>query len=121
MFYKVMYILLGSIMVIFGFLRIIHRGYYSSRFDYYFDFGPQHYLLGIIIVFVGILLVLYGLRKSARRFEGDFSICPRCSKPFHQKDVPGKKCPDCDVDLENLEGFYDRHPEAKQARDVNVK
>jgi hypothetical protein len=64
MFYKLMRLLLGIALVIFGFLRIIHRGYYSSRFDYYFDFGKYHYLFGIAIVAVGVLLIYYSMRGS---------------------------------------------------------
>lgn len=38
-------------------------------------------------------------------------ICPRCKTAFNNRRM--SRCPHCDVDLEPLEGFYDRHPELK--------
>ena len=100
------------------------RGYYSSKFDFYFDFGPYHYVLGIIITIVGVLFVYTSLTKKAKEFEDKFLICPKCNTPFNERDVPDGRCAKCKVDLEDIEEFYDRHPELKVSNDrkaSNVK
>ncbi|WP_031483667.1 hypothetical protein [Maridesulfovibrio frigidus] len=41
-------------------------------------------------------------------------ICPQCEKAFLKGENPDKHmCPDCKVELEALEVFYNRHPELK--------
>ena len=41
-------------------------------------------------------------------------ICPGCEETAYAKDVPELRCPNCEVDLETLKGYYDRHPELKE-------
>lgn len=113
MFNKLIFLLLGISLILYGSLTIMKRGYYSSKFGFYFDFGPYHYVLGIIITIVGIFFVYTSLTKKAKEFEAKFLICPKCKAPFNQKEVPDGRCPECEVKLEDLDGFYERHPELK--------
>jgi hypothetical protein len=41
-------------------------------------------------------------------------ICLNCREPFAWKDTEGPSCPNCGGTLEDLRGFYERHPEFKQ-------
>ncbi len=113
MFNRILFLLLGICLVLYGLFVIIQRGYYSSKFEFYFDFGPYHYIFGIIVTIIGILLVYTSLRKKTKDFEEKFVICPKCKTPFNQKDVPKGQCPKCDVELEDLEEFYERDTELK--------
>ena len=42
-----------------------------------------------------------------------FLICPKCQNTYYKDDVKDKICTTCNVSLEKLEGFYERHPELK--------
>lgn len=41
-------------------------------------------------------------------------MCPRCVKPHQKKNVLELKCPVCGEALEDLTGFYERHPDLKK-------
>ena len=110
---KILSLLLGTSLILYGIFTIIQRGYYSSKFDFYFDFGPYHYLLGAFITIVGVLFVYTSLRTKAKAFEDDILICPKCEASFNRKDITDQNCPQCNVKLEELEGFYERHPALK--------
>jgi hypothetical protein len=110
MFNRIMFLLLGVCLALYGFFTIIQRGYYSSRFEFYFDFGPYHYIFGIFVAVVGVFFVYTSLTSKKKKFL----ICPECKKSFNPKDVPNSYCPKCSIGLEDLDGFYDRHPELKE-------
>ncbi|WP_031484447.1 hypothetical protein [Maridesulfovibrio frigidus] len=65
------------------------------------------------------LVGIYAIRgrpKSNNDHRGLYEdhICPKCERVFLKGENPDKHmCPDCKVELEPLEGFYDRHPELK--------
>lgn len=77
------------------------------------NFGEANVLVGWIFIIIGIGIFVIALRKKAKEFEDKFLICPECKKPFDKKDVPNGRCPKCGVELEDLERFYDRHPELR--------
>ena len=80
---------------------------------------------GMLLIFAGVIWIGYVLLnrkkiliqeetvKEAKREAKRFVICPRCGETKYAKDVPGLKCPKCETALEELEGFYDRHPNLK--------
>jgi len=72
---------------------------------------------GIVVICAGTILILYSLVRRKRIFEAEESerlvICPRFEETTYAKDAPDLQCLKCKVDLENLVGFYDRHPELK--------
>ncbi len=43
----------------------------------------------------------------------DTAICLNCKEPFAGKKLSSMKCPKCGGRLEDLIGFYERHPELK--------
>ncbi len=43
--------------------------------------------------------------------EPETVICLQCQTPFIFTKVKNFQCPKCNGVLENLEGFYERHPE----------
>ncbi len=71
---------------------------------------------GVIVLSFGVVLIFYGCFRKVRDKRGDeeFLICPSCQKPFNENDVSENQCPTCETDLEELRGFYQRHPELKE-------
>ena len=114
MFNRILFLLLGVCLGLYGFFTSIQRGYYSSRFGFYVDFGRYHYLFGILIMLVGIFVIYTTLSSKRKYLKEKYLICPKCKDSFSQKDVSNSLCPNCTVELEDLEGFYDRHPELKE-------
>ncbi|WP_320172320.1 hypothetical protein [Maridesulfovibrio sp.] len=46
------------------------------------------------------------------------TICPKCQKVYMAGQAPANtSCESCGVNLEPLEGFYDRHPELRDKKD----
>ena len=76
---------------------------------------------GTFFIFAGIFYIIYVLfnakriitdKKNAKKLE-KIVMCPNCRKPVFVKDIPNGKCQKCDIELEDVEGFYERHPEPR--------
>ena len=71
---------------------------------------------------LGIFFIWSSFQKKAIEAEKKAKddkivlMCPRCVRPFYKKDCPLSNCPECQTDLEELSGFYERHPELKDKR-----
>ena len=108
-------ILLGVLIILFGILI-------------YFDTSPSIYgfsvpkSLGGLLIILGLFWLFYVLFnknklitnwKKAKEAESIW-ICPQCLKPEYRRDNPDLNCSVCHSNLENLDGFYERHPELKE-------
>lgn len=101
-------------------------GYYIDR-KYGFIFYGDSALVTIIgIISLSSLLLLYTIywticvfilirRKEFKQliYKPEFVICPKCKKPYYSKDIPDLRCLNCGERVEDISGFYDRHPELK--------
>ena len=66
-------------------------------------------------------LVQFGFRdydpdigRWTAKDEKNVLMCSMCIKPYHKKDCQDLKCPVCQALLEDLSGFYERHPELRK-------
>ena len=116
---RIFFILLGVVWGFFGFLIIINPVFYHSELRYHFDFTEIKWPFGGGLIILGCFFIWSSLRKNAidaetkAEDEKNILMCPKCVKPFFKKDVPTSRCPDCQDPLEDLSGFYERHPELK--------
>ena len=104
------HILWGLLLIVFG--ALVASNPHPTQYGISVPRGA-----GVVLICAGTILIVYSLikRKDILKEESEFfQICPRCEETAYAKDVPDLKCPECEVDLENLEGYYDRHPELKQ-------
>jgi putative Mn2+ efflux pump MntP len=113
---KYIYVFSGIVLAIFGFCIIIQPRWYSSKYERYFDFTGVHIPLGSLFIVIGLLFVWVPLRKKAKAYEDKFLICPKRETSYNKKEVPDNQCPRCKIELEDLDGFYARHPELKPAQ-----
>ena len=58
---------LGICCVLIGVFAILQRGYYSSQYDRYIDLSQYHYIIGILILIIGLLFIHTDLRKRKRK------------------------------------------------------
>ena len=61
----------------------------------------------------GLLLISLGI-SSFKAKKAEF-ICKECRMVYYKKHLKEISCPKCDVELERLDGFYERHPELKES------
>ncbi|MDD5452102.1 MAG: hypothetical protein PHT49_09445 [Desulfovibrionales bacterium] len=71
--------------------------------------------VGILAFIIAGLSVWLGIRKKTELAfkEEEYLICRRCKDTYASNTVPDRHCPKCNIELERLEGFYDRHPDLK--------
>ncbi|NDV23143.1 hypothetical protein [Desulfovibrio sp. JC022] len=71
-------------------------------------------VFGIIMFWCG---VLYKFSKGGKNFtRHEQSICSKCQKVYLAGQAPANaSCELCGINLEPLDGFYERHPELKDA------
>jgi hypothetical protein len=111
--------LTGLVTAIFGLSIITGPKFYDRLYARYWDFTEVRIPFGTALIIIGIIFIWSALRRKAKDYEKMFLICPKCEKTFNKKDVPDQLCPNCKVDLENIEGFYERHPERKVIPSTN--
>ena len=116
---KITFRILGCVLILWGISICFDPVHYSGRFDYYFDFTEIKWPLGGGLIILGAFFIWSSFRKKTieadkkAKDEKKVLMCPKCVKPFYKKDFDDLKCPDCHGMLEELSGFYERHPELK--------
>ena len=110
---KITYIILGVSLILIGVMMIIDPIFYSTKYNYTWDFTEVKWPLGCFLVILGSYFLVSNLKKKAQDYEERVLMCPKCIAPFNHSAVPNKNCPDCGTQLENLEGFYERHPDLR--------
>jgi len=113
------YIILGALLGLFGLGILINPNIYHTALRYNFDFAEIKWPFGIGLIILGSLFIWSPFRKKSieaekkAKDENRLLMCPKCIKPFYKKDCYDLKCPECQALLEDLSGFYERHPELK--------
>lgn len=70
--------------------------------------------IGIAIPIIGLYYRNPARNGNEHRLTTSTYICPNCEAAVDFREVGDHTCPKCKVQLEPLEGFYDRHPELKE-------
>ncbi len=104
-------IVFGLIFTTFGILLIIRPVFYDIKHGINQDFSQIKWPLGSGFIVLGCLFVFISLRKKS--FENITLICPKCEETLEQTIKKEIICPCCGTTLEDLKGFYERHPELK--------
>jgi len=103
--------LVGFALTGLGVLVIVRGGFY--HLGHFVDFSGYHIPFGITIFTLGVFFLFTAFRRKTRDLKDMALICPKCKESFIKEDIPQQRCPKCEVELEDLEGFYERHPELK--------
>jgi hypothetical protein len=103
---------LSVICIIFGIVILIKPAFYSTQFEYFFDFSKIKWPLGIFFILFGAIMLWLTVKKEGK--ETRYLICLKCKKIFDVLEFRQDECPQCKVQLESLNGFYEKHPELKK-------
>jgi hypothetical protein len=71
------------------------------------------YVMPVLIITVISFVWHFFTRPRNYGLEDTFYICPNCQQVY-QEQLEAVTCGICKVPLEELTGFYERHPEKKQ-------
>ncbi len=80
-----------------------------------------------VMTLVGIIFIIDGVfcrrpKSGTRIVDYERTICPKCEHPFEVGRVPKNGlCSNCQVPVEPIKGYYDRHPERRDVEEKNIK
>ncbi|WP_031485951.1 hypothetical protein [Maridesulfovibrio frigidus] len=107
--------------ILFGIVAIEASDPFSLSFEAYTRGVLLSSTARWVMIFAGVLCIVYGLfyksfMSSKKIVDCEKTICPKCERPFEVGKISKDGlCPNCQVSVEPLEGFYDRHSELKEA------
>jgi len=110
--HQIMTIVLRLVFVLFGFL-FIWMGVDCIRRVCTYRGVPLPGIAAYLQCAMGVGMIVYGLASKNVSKEFGVRICSACRSVFRAKDVIGTACPKCSGQVEDLKGFYERHPELK--------
>ena len=109
------YIGLGSLG--YGCLLFFTEGISYRYGKSYLPFGEDYVFYGTFFIALGLvaLIVYYRGGYNSNDFDvtGEVKACPQCGTSYGIDITTDDHCPSCNVRLEEIEGFYDRHPKHK--------
>lgn len=103
----------GLLSIIFGVLIFLRPTIYGQTV-------PSE--VGLIPIVFGLYCFLKGLSTKGviEKLDesnidfAEYVVCTKCESPFGKQNANNGRCPKCGGVLENLSGFYERHPEFKK-------
>lgn len=65
--------------------------------------------------FIGLYGLWYFRTSSPSKIDltPEYWICPKCRTTYLGYTIKSRSCPQCGRNLEDVEGFYERHPKLK--------
>jgi hypothetical protein len=103
----------GVLLVIVGCIIIVTPKVKRAFVAGYFDFTGFNIPLGALFVTAGLACIWLSFPTRGRKVPVTHLICPTCQTVRAFAEGRPSRCIKCDVDLEDLHGFYERHPELK--------
>lgn len=104
-------IVIGSIL--FGILIMLRPIYSNSYYKVSIDFTYTRWFLGPALIIFGSILFWVVFRKKSENYKTEMYICPKCEVANNLNSTEKLICNNCNIPLEPLNGFYERHPEIK--------
>ncbi len=113
---KIFGYLFGVTLFLSGLGVFFYPKFYDRRHGYLLDFTDIRIPFSFTLMILGIFFIITAIKNKSKFSKEKFLICHECKKSFYETDAKEKfnnLCPVCNVELEELEGFYQRHPELK--------
>ena len=109
--YRLFAFITGAWIVLLGVYLVTGREAYSRGIR--LDYGQFNTVVGCLFIALGIVFLVYALRTKKKDLEGRFVICPQCRELFNNRDVPNRRCPQCNAEVQDVDTFYERNPELR--------
>ena len=96
----------GCITIFFGLLI----GYFEDG-TFYSRGYPVPRAVWILIVILGVSILIHGFKhRKIPKYDYGFVKCANCKNSFYRDQAKDYICPKCGSIVEDLEGYFDRHP-----------
>lgn len=103
-----------SIYAILGGIEAIHKKIVLAHYLVYYS-GTEAEYVGYFGIGAGLLFAVWSLfmklPDKSHSPQSAFMICVTCQEPYSKQSLKISSCPKCGGMLEDLSGFYDRHPD----------
>lgn len=114
-FLNIQTILVSLGLILWG-LDVIHRKRVLIRLEHFI--GADADLIGKFSIGAGIVIIVWSLSSKNIKLPpaaaSRTAMCANCLTPYSKQTLTETACPKCGGALEDLEGFYEKHPD-KQA------
>jgi hypothetical protein len=102
------YLMAGLFLFIDGLLS-----FFQGRTSFKSANAPITKLSAIVVLGFGLFFMVIGYKQVTKKRppEVKYFKCPGCGHVCFAHEAPDCKCPKCSGAVENLDGFFDRHPE----------
>jgi len=108
------YILIGISLVVFGIGILYNPIFHDTKHNFIHDFIEIKWPFGVFLTLIGFAFLYVSLRKKSVSSASGYLICSHCRTLIEKKSITENQCPSCGANLEELDGFYERHPELKE-------
>jgi len=112
MLFRILFFTAGLLIIISGIDVIRNKSFHY--FGYNIDLSNSSLSIGILIACFGAAVIYLAFREKFTFVKSEIYFkCTQCGKVYDAEGELNKSCTDCDGELDDLEGFFDRHPEFK--------
>ena len=108
-----MNILLPPIFIFLGIAILLQPKYFWDKYGVYIDLSGMQLIFGPVFIIAGFYWI-YRTIHYKKFYKKIGYKCYQCGKVFKLDSLADHKCNSCNLKLEELEGFFERHPEFKE-------
>ena len=106
-FIACMFIVLGLISIFFNVSHLPGRG---GRDIEFYSNTESGYIFGVIQLSIGIIILIYGVRRNKKLGIIEFSTyskCPECKESYDNLKLDDGKCPRCNIKTIDMDKYYE--------------
>ena len=110
-----MFIITACILILLGLASLIfnvsHLPGLAGKDISFYDNLEMGHNIGIIQLTVGIIILIYGIRRNRKLGISEFleySKCPKCKKAYDDSKLRNHMCPDCNIKTINMDTYYEK-------------
>lgn len=110
---KIFFAIFAIASFLLGIFVVFERGY--NHHGIFIDLSKSYITVSVLFFVISIIFLFLAYReKIGANYDSEKNyMCSECLKPFSENQITDDKCPICGSKVENLKGFYDRHPNLK--------
>ena len=119
MFNRSMYFIGGCAFIGLGYEVLTHGGWWSVKSGIFIYYDELRIPIGILKIIIGLLLLFYSFLGKFHKQQT--VICPKCEEIVERTGAKEIHCLECGTKMEELKGFFERHPEKGERGQTPIK